>query len=162
MNDGTYRYGYDFCQYGDELCHYGVLGMKWGVRRTPTELGHKPKKAKKKSGGLLGKKTKKKSKAKKKVPAITKETDPVKSMTNDELRARIERANLEKQYRALSPAKISKGEAFTKHVMNNIVVPAATDAGKTVVKEFLIKQGRAYLGMNNNGGGNNNQNGNRS
>lgn len=32
--------------YGGQLIHYGVKGMKWGVRRTPEELGHvsnKPK-----------------------------------------------------------------------------------------------------------------------
>lgn len=27
---------------GDYIRHYGVKGQKWGVRRTPEELGHKP------------------------------------------------------------------------------------------------------------------------
>ena len=33
-----------------ELYHHGIKGMKWGVRRTPEQLGHPPKKVDK-SGG---------------------------------------------------------------------------------------------------------------
>lgn len=27
----------------NELQHYGIIGMKWGIRRTPEQLGHAPK-----------------------------------------------------------------------------------------------------------------------
>lgn len=34
---------------GDVLEHYGIKGMKWGIRRTPEQLGHKTEKLKKKN-----------------------------------------------------------------------------------------------------------------
>ena len=39
-----------------ELNHHGVKGMKWGVRRTPKQLGHKPAATKKKKSNIAAKK----------------------------------------------------------------------------------------------------------
>ena len=36
----------------DELYHYGVKGMKWGVRRTPAQLGHTGKRKKKSNNNI--------------------------------------------------------------------------------------------------------------
>ena len=32
----TYNYTYP-----NYICHHGIKGMKWGIRRTPAQLGHK-------------------------------------------------------------------------------------------------------------------------
>lgn len=46
-----------------ELEHYGIKGMKWGVRRTPEQLGHQP--AKKKKPSIFTNAKKKRQKVKK-------------------------------------------------------------------------------------------------
>ena len=68
----------------DELFHYGVKVMKWGVRRTPEQLGHSPKVAKagkrvilkeKSSGGEKGLKTQPSSALRKGIRSLEKRVE---------------------------------------------------------------------------------------
>ena len=130
-----------------ELMHYGVPGMKCGVRRTPAQLGRKKTSS---SRFLLGKKkSKTKAKAKTKSGSSKEETAPkkksAKEMSDDELNAAIRRMQLEQTYASLSPKQVSRGKAVATRILNNVVVPAAEDVGRQMVKTALTRAGNKTL-----------------
>lgn len=79
-----------------QLVHHGVVGMKWGVRRTPAQLGHKPKVTKSKKNGSHPdyKNARKKS---------------IRQMSDQELRIALNRLNMEEQYARMNPSRITRG-----------------------------------------------------
>lgn len=88
----TYR-----IQNGDELCHYGVLGMKWGVRRGRSSGSSKKRRASKMSDDALNA-----AKLKKK---------RVSELSNAELRWLNDRQQLEQNHARLNPSKVKRGLA---------------------------------------------------
>lgn len=94
----------------NELYHYGVLGMKWGVRKDR-------KKTKKKARLVLESPFKPKQKPSPQ-PSASSQTPSQKrslsDMSDDELRALINRMQLERQYKQMMQAPPSKGKAFVK------------------------------------------------
>lgn len=117
----------------DELYHYGRLGMKWGQ----SIFGRKS------SGGGKGNNRKNVKKVKKHQKPQKQKPKTLSELSDSELRERISRLELERRYRDLSPKKVSAGKAF----LDKFVIPVATDTGKRLATDFIIKQGRKALGL---------------
>lgn len=136
----------------DELYHYGVKGQKWGVRRTPAQLGHETAKksssAVKKAASSAAKavskaysthkaKTQAKKQAKENVETNKKiKKKSIDEMTDAELQQRIRRMQLEQQYNQLSPKKVSAGKKFVDNVAD-AVVPALKSTGRKALEKAL-------------------------
>ena len=81
----------------------------------------------------------------------TKEAKPqpkkISEMTDDEIRAKINRINLERQLAALTPQQESRGKKIVSTI-KDIAVPALKEAGKKQLTEYLNKQLGDALGNN--------------
>lgn len=104
--------------YQDELYHYGVKGMKWGVIRTAEQLGHIVKSAK-----SLYDSNKAKKRAKEEA-AIAKKRSKItnpKKLTTEELNSRIKRLQLEKTYKDLmkDTETTTRGKNFVMDILES-------------------------------------------
>lgn len=176
------------------LAHHGILGMKWGVRRTPEQLGYrntsnltKARAKKIRTNAKIqaemikrqGKNQAKIEKAEAKAKAVTDKAkekyDPetkraneeasksstapqksIKDMTDDEIMQKIDRLRLEKTLKMTMkelaamepPVPENKIKKFVGETMNEVVKPAAAQAGRRLFQEWMEKEGKELLGLN--------------
>ena len=150
----------------NELMHWGIKGMKWGVRRYQNKDGSLTPAGKKRYDKEMAKlkeeekiaKNKLRTQAKlnkldekrteiealksgKPIAKSTKQHSKpsVKDMSDEELRQTVNRLLMEQQYAKLNPQQVSAGQKFVKKVMNDVVAPAATEVGKNVLKDAMTK-----------------------
>ena len=128
------------------LYHHGIKGMKWGVRRTPAQLGHKTSSKKRKSERAKAREEAKKKKAVAKAKAAEQnKKKSLRDMSDEEVVKAIERARLEQTYRQYHPEQVSAGKKFVSKIFGDVIVPAAVGAGKRQLENLLNSYGDKFI-----------------
>lgn len=123
------------------LQHHGIKGMKWGVRKidAKTVAGTSGSASKgfeggSKAAGAIGNMAGRKPSKK-----VQKE---LKEMSDQELRSRINRMQMEQQYASLNPNTIQRGASFAKSLLE-VGAGVATIAGSAASIYMLLKKARS-------------------
>ena len=115
----------------NSLTHWGIKGMKWGRRRFQNKDGSLTPAGKKRYQDLQDEMDN----------LLPNKKKSLSEMTDDEIRKAIARNNLESEYRKSlpppEPEKVSKGKQFAEGVLNKVIIPTATDVGKSWLKKKM-------------------------
>jgi hypothetical protein len=118
-----------------ELQHHGIKGQRWGVIRTPAQLGHTPSKGKKTS-----------NESEKKLPESNKKKGSLSRLSDEELQKRIDRLNLEKKYRdvvaELNKHETSRVRKILSDSLDRLATGLLNNTVDTMINKAFNKQGK--------------------
>lgn len=134
----------------NELYHYGVPGMKWGVRRTHAQVRTDTINRQTKKLGQVGDFSRSTSNAFNEASNLagraSRSSKPSKKVRNElskmsdqELRNRLNRLNMEQQYASLNPGKMARGASRVSSALATIGSLAAI-GGSIASMAIAIKQ----------------------
>ena len=109
----------------DELQHHGIKGQKWGVRRFQNADGSLTTAGKQRAAA-----TKKRTDAKNRG-----------TLTNAQLKQKIERLQLEKQLRELTNAEVNSGRVYAQKILKDVGSKVLT----TAASGALLYAGKAAI-----------------
>lgn len=143
----------------DELYHHGILGQRWGFRRYQNADGTLTPAGRRRANKLAeqyAKVTGKKLIVKKKSVQGNEKPKPktISEMSDQEIQAKINRMRLEDTYASMIASrapkeKVSRGKKFVSNLKRNVITPALTDAGRTLLGNLIKKKGNDLIYGNN-------------
>lgn len=107
----------------NELYHFGIKGMKWGIRRTPIQLGHKTKNKNQRKNDKQALNKKARIDKKKREVLKSRSAKELYKYANlfdtRELKEAYNRLQLERDIQNLVPKEVKKGQNFTQKVIKS-------------------------------------------
>ena len=139
----------------DELYHHGVLGQRWGFRRYQNPDGTLTPAGRRRANKLAEKYAKvtgKKLIIKKRSVQGNEKQKPktISEMSDQEIQAKINRMRLEDTYMSMIASRapkpqVSRGKKFINNIKRNVIAPALTDAGRTLLENLIKKKGNDLI-----------------